>query len=92
LKKLLSYGLLNDPGAVRDWANGLADLEYDALVEGFRKSKDHAGYMTLGQFRALCRKPETQACHRPYVALPIKPLDGAELKRRIAKMKSELNL
>lgn len=92
LKRLISYGLLNDPNAIRDWANGLADLEYEELVEGFRSAKDHRGYMSLGDLRGLCKKPQVHASHRPFAALERKPMEADEIKRRIAKLKGETGL
>ena len=93
LKKLLSYGLLNNPDAVRDWANGLADLSEEALRIGFNKAKDHTGYMTFGDFRKLCRVPTLHPSHQPFKALPKEePLPPEEIHKRIAKMREELDL
>lgn len=92
LNRLVSYGLLNDPGAMIDWKNGLADLTEVALITGTRKAKDHSGYLTMGEFRAMCRIPSTHASHKPYKALPHKPMDRDELREKLAKMKSDLGL
>ena len=89
LTRLVSYGLLSDPSAIRDWANGLADLSEERLTAGFVKAKDYTGYLTLGDLRNLCRKPMQNGSYRPYKALPNKPLEKDELRARIAKMREE---
>ena len=91
LSRLVSYGLLSDPAAVRDWANGLADLAEHDLVEGFRKAKDKSGYLTLGDFRALC-KPEVKVpAYRPYLPPPSKKtLTYEEIHPRLVKILKEL--
>lgn len=81
LEKLVSYGLLNDPHAIRDWANGLVDLDERALVEGFRKAKDHTGYMSLGDLRGLCKVPMSHASHNLYLPEPSKKASKEAIER-----------
>jgi hypothetical protein len=87
LSKLVSYGLLSDPTAIRDWGNGIADIDEDRLIEGFRAAKDYSGYMTLGDFRELCKKPRSHASHQPYKALEVQPLTPDESKPHRDKLK-----
>jgi hypothetical protein len=54
MEKLVNYGLLSDPGKVRDWCNGLADKTPKELAEGVRAAKSHVGSLSLGQFRQMC--------------------------------------
>ena len=75
-----------------DWANALADLSMNELAAGINKAKDYSGYLTLGDFRKMCRLPKGNASYRPYRALPILPLEKEELKSRIAKMREDLNV
>lgn len=92
LQRLLSYGLLSDPSAMADWANALADLSTNELAAGVNKAKDFKGYLTLGEFRGMCRLPKSHASFRPYKAITYTPLDGSEIKSRISTMREELNL
>ena len=59
LNKLVSYGSLNDPSAIADWKEDLADLSARELMQGVLKAKDRTGYMLIGDFREMCwiRKP-----------------------------------
>ena len=75
---------------MKDWANGLADLGERELIEGFRSAKDFKGYLTMGDFRGMCKAPKGHASFKPYVALPNIPIPKEELKSRIAKMREEL--
>ena len=54
MEKLVNYGLLSDPGKIRDWSNGLADKSPKELAEGVRKAKDYRGPLSLGEFRNMC--------------------------------------
>ena len=91
LEKLVNYGLLSDPSAIRDWANGLVDISEHDLVEGFRKAKDKTGYMQLGDFRALCRPEVKVPAHRHYLPTPSKKtLTYDEIHPRLVKMLKEL--
>ena len=54
MQKLVNYGLLSDPGKIRDWCNALTDKSEKELVEGVRKAKDHVGPLSLGEFRGMC--------------------------------------
>jgi len=92
LEKLISYGLLNDPQAVLDWKEGLSDLKPAGLIGGWRKAKDHTGYLTLGQFREMCKVIPPDPSHKLYKALPHKAMEGKELQKRIAKMRQETGL
>lgn len=92
LEKLVSYGLLTDSLSVRDWANGIADIEDFCLVEGFRKAKDFKGYMTLGEFRSLCKKPVNHASHKPFKAIPHKAASKEFAKANLAKLREDLKL
>jgi len=92
LEKLVSYGSLSDPNAIRDWANALVDISEENLIEGFRKAKDWTGYMQMGDLRNMCRKPSGNASYRPYKALENKAMDKDELKSRIAKMREDLKI
>lgn len=92
LEKLVSYGLLSDPEAIRDWANGIADIDEHGLIEGFRKAKDKTGYMTLGDFRALCKRPVMAACHRPFVALECKPMEREAMRAKIKEMRERIGI
>lgn len=93
LEKLQSYGLLNNHEAVRDWANGLADLDEGRLLEGFRKAKDYSGYMSLGDFRKLCARSNFNASHKPFKALPrgdvLPPEEAHKRAKEILKMLGE---
>lgn len=92
MNRLVSYGLLSDPAAMVDWKNGIADLGVNELAIGINKAKDFKGYLTLGDFRGMCKIPTGHASFRRYKALPTKPLEGTEIRSRIAKMKGELKL
>jgi len=92
LERLVSYGLLSDPSAIRDWANGLADLSEERLTAGFVKAKDYTGYLTLGDLRNLCKKPVENGSYRRFKALPHKPMDSDMLKSKIAKMRKQLDI
>ena len=92
LEKLLSYGLLTDALAVRDWANGIADMDEDCLREGFKKAKDFTGYMTIGDFRGLCKRPRSHASHSQFKSLGHQSMPKDELKAKIAKMRKETGL
>jgi hypothetical protein len=92
LERLVSYGLLSDPSAIRDWANGLADISEERLTAGFVKAKDYTGYLALGDLRNMCKKPMQNGSYRPYQALPHKSMDKDELRARIAKMREETGI
>jgi len=92
LNKLVSYGLLNDPEAMDDWKQDLADLDVQAIYQGTYKARDHRGYLTLGEFRAMCAKVVLDPSHKAYTALVQKGMEPAELQKRIAKMRQETGL
>jgi len=89
---LTSYGLLNDPNAAKDWVMALNDLKDIELVTGIRKAKDHSGYLTLGQFRHMCKLEKINAAHKPYKALPVLKSDEETREYWKAKRKSEVGL
>ena len=92
LQRLVSFGLLSDPSAITDWANALADLNMNELAIGLNKAKDFKDYLTMGDFREMCKIPKGHASFRRYKALPIKSVGADEHHRRTAQMKEELGL
>lgn len=83
---------MNDPGAAEDWIYALADLSEPEIINGVRKAIDHKGYLTLGEFREMCKIEAPHASHRLYKALPHKGMEGSEVQKRIAKMRQETGL
>lgn len=92
LELLTSWGLLSDALAVEDWARGLQDLDTDCLREGFKRAKDYSGYMTLGDFRKLCKKPRTHASYKTFEALPNKPASKEFILANNKKLREKLGL
>jgi len=92
LNKLVSYGLLNDPSAIDDWKEDLADLDIRQLSQGTYKAMDHKGYLTMGEFRAMCAKVVFDPSHTLYKALPHKAMEEDETRRRVAKLRQETGL
>lgn len=92
LKKLASYGLLNDPGCAEDWVYALADLSEAEIINGTSKSIDHKGYLTLGEFRGMCKLDLPHASHRIFKALPHKAMEPEEMKKRMDKLRQETGL
>ena len=92
LDKLVSYGLLSDPNAVRDWANDLVDLSERELVEGFKKAKDHTGWLEFGAFRAMCKLPKSHASFRRFVPLEHLKSSHETVEYWKAKRKEEIGL
>jgi len=74
------------------WRRQLADLTDQDLKTGFEGTDGFDGYLTWSAFRKLCSKPRQHASHQEFKALPNKPMDGDELRLRLAKMREELGL
>lgn len=92
LDKLVSYGLLSDPNAVRDWANDLVDLSERELVEGFKKAKDHTGWLEFGKFRQMCKLPKSHASFRRFVPLEHHRATSEQVEYWKNKRKEEIGL
>ena len=91
LEKIVNYNYPIDEVAMPDWADALKDLEEHQLIGGIRRLKDYTGeFLKPGQFRAMCKIDTPKACHKPYKAIPVLPMERDELKRRLAQMRSEL--
>ena len=93
LDKLISYGLLNDAQQALDWKEDLADLSEVELITGWRKAKDHRGYLEFGQFREMCKIPVMRESFRNNLPPPVEGAIGKEEhNKRTAKMKQEMGL
>lgn len=93
LHKINNYGYSIGPEAAADWADALKELEENQLITGIRKLNDYTGdFLKPGQFREMCKIPTPKALHRPFKAIPRKPLEADEVHRRTAQLRSELDL
>lgn len=57
LSKLTTWKMIQTQteATVRDWIEGLADLDDGSLRRGLDRSKDHVGWFDISVFRSLCR-------------------------------------
>lgn len=92
LNKLVSYGLLSDPGAASDWANALTDKTDQEIVEGIRKAKDYKGYLTMGEFRQMCKLPRAHPSHQSFVPIESKPASKERIEFWRNKRKAEIGI
>jgi len=93
LKKLISYGFVNDKETALDWKEDLADLSEAELIAGWKKAKDHTGYLEFGRFREMCKLPVSHASFRSNLPAPVtEALEADDHHRRTTKMKEELGL
>ena len=74
------------------WENSLFDYPEKQLLQGLKAAEDWSGFLTLGDFRKLCEKPARAPYHSKFKALPVKAIDGKELKSRLSKMRDKLGL
>ena len=74
------------------WENSLFDYPEEQLLAGLKAAENWTGFLTLGDFRKLCEKPARAPYHSKFKALPVKAMDGKELKSRLSKMREELGL
>jgi len=75
------------------WMSQTRDLSEHELMSGCDKADKWEGRKAdfhLGVFRALCKIETPKASHRPYKALPVKPIEPVELRRRLAQVRSQL--
>ena len=71
---LVAFKLQHEPIGSTDykyWDRSLAEFTDQELVVGLRRAADHKGYLTIGDFRALCKTEPPKAAHKLF--LPYKP-------------------
>lgn len=74
------------------WEHSLFDYPQEQLLQGLKAAENWTGFLTLGDFRKLCEKPARAPYHSQFKALPLKSMDGEELRARLAQMREELGL
>jgi len=74
------------------WMRSLKDLGIENIKYGLKKAGEFTGTLTLGRFREMCGKPVLAPYHKPFLALPCKPMERDVLRAKLAKMREELCL
>jgi len=71
----------------------LKDLTDDQLKSGLKATDKFDGFLTIGKFKNLCvARVRNHPSYKPFLRLPVKPMDGTETQRRLRAMKLELAL
>lgn len=75
------------------WMDSLKGKTEADLMRGCDLADNWTGRkadFTLGVFKEMCRKPVSDASHRPFKALPKPPVDKGKLKALMAQTRSLL--
>lgn len=74
------------------WQASLSDIDDENLEAGLVKARNWTGFLTLGDFRGLCKKDRTHASYKEHKRIKHQSLPKDELRGRLSKMREELGL
>ena len=92
---LVAFKLQHEPIGSTDyryWDRSLAEFNDQELVIGLKRAADHKGYLTIGDFRDLCRSELPKPAHKLF--LPHKPPKTSPERRKelMAKLRAEVGI
>jgi len=67
---LSAFKMVHEPVGSTDykyWDRSLAEFTDEDLIRALKLSADHKGYLTIGDFRALCVKETPKAAHQLFL-------------------------